>query len=742
MIVPGEPSPFTVGTISHAEVDGISPHVGTSTMLLSEANAALMGGSWTDSINPLDPYFDYSTFARPWNYDLNQAADTTDWFSSQFFAALRETDPAYSPPYQTWHTTDYDLAGMEISGNLDQDRSLFPSSVQHESELQRHTRTDTQLPELTSGHGSRVASPPNESSHEDQLPFAWNPRSKQIARAKPIVLPVDDHIFTRTDPTVAISEAALSRISTFLRSSKSLDGEDTFTLPDLSLVNVFISLFFTKFLPQTPVLHRPTIEVEALPSALLAIIMMIGSCYSRLRHTRRFGIIVLDRIRQNLLALIEEDNSLMREPMTIYAAALVCYVGLWCGNKRAFELAEAFRAVVVTYIRRLPNAHHHEAQILHQGHRSFSREHHIGTRDSGTFQSQWTNWATQESNKRLRWFVYMIDSQFPAILGMNGMMTIADIRRWECPCDQEFWTMTSASSWKNRLGSASEPPCPVFGSLTALLLSASEPPNTGVDDALLPNVNAWSANLLMIAVMSEIFQYQEALVVLQTYEEPTSQHCTGFDLSAHQSYRAKHLLAMLELWHHSHVVHFRLRRPDATSTHLQRCSMIMYRLARLYLVFPVSAIQDCLGRSGPTDARAAMARLAAQAKRDLPGVILAVEDAASCISLIMCNKGESDPYDLIGLFLCHVVLWSFAHAASSDQKISIIQHLQAAQDVSPGMLDVIQAGFAGVGAQSGCAMDAPQFIFKHAIQSLVQLGTWGASSNLALLLHLHPGIVE
>ena len=170
--------------------------------------------------------------------------------------------------------------------------------------------------------------------------------------------------------------------------------------------------------------------------------------------------------------------------------------------------------------------------------------------------------------------------------------------------------------------------------------------------------------------------------------------------------------------------------------------MIMYRLARLYLVFPVSGIQDCLGRSGPTDARAAMTRLGTWITQDLSGATRAVEDAASCISLIMCNKGESDPYDVIGLFLCHVVVWSFAHAASSDQKVSMIQQLQVTQEVSAEVLEVIHAGFTRAGTQDESAINAPQLIFRHAIQSLVQLGTWGASSNLALLLHLYPGAAD
>jgi hypothetical protein len=49
---------------------------------------------------------------------------------------------------------------------------------------------------------------------------------------------------------------------------------------------------------------------------------------------------------------IEYDNSLMRDPLIIYSLTLICHAGLWCGNKRAFEMAEVVRGSVVSYCRR------------------------------------------------------------------------------------------------------------------------------------------------------------------------------------------------------------------------------------------------------------------------------------------------------------------------------------------------------------------------------------------------------
>ncbi|RYO07029.1 hypothetical protein AA0121_g11880 [Alternaria tenuissima] len=690
----------------------------------------------------LDPYFDYTSFARPWNY---QSEHTVDWFSSQFFDALRETDLACSPPLQTWgSSTGYDSLRASMPHVSHRSNSTLPfdhfldqgASLRSNSSEAVRTPGDTIQPNedaetSAAGQNPRIASPPNETSHEDRLPFAWDPRSRPVARAKPIVLPPGDPIYTTINPSITITTATLSRIRDFLSPKERLGVEDNFTLPELSLVNVFINLFFNAFLPQAPVLHRPTLDMEDLPSELLAIMMVIGSCYSRLRHTRRFGIIVLDRIRLNLLALIEADNSLMREPHIIYASALVCYMGLWCGNKRAFELSEALRAVVVTYVRRMPAMGSHADNATYYGYQHMSFEYTAETlcpKSPRTLNSDWMEWTKKESRKRLSWFVYMVDAQFPVLLGMGGMLTMADIKKWECPCDEEFWTLATPKSWKNRLGSASEPACPVFGYLAAPLLSARYRCATE-EQALLPRLNTWSSHLLLLSIIADVFHHQDALALLRTYNE--SEACSPGSFRTDDD--GTRLFHTLELWRKCYQERYHIRH-DAEPQRGGHSSTIAYHLARLYLVFPISEIQDCLGRSGPLDAKAAMCRLMSWTLQHPKKTIQAIEDASTCIGVIMSNEGADDPYDIIGLFLCHVILWSFARATSPDQRLHIVQYLREKENMSRSLVEVIEAGF------SLDDTNAPKLIFRHAIQSLVQLGTWGCSSNLALLLHLHPGV--
>ncbi|OAL51620.1 hypothetical protein IQ07DRAFT_678792 [Pyrenochaeta sp. DS3sAY3a] len=665
----------------------------------------LPGGGWGNE-NQVDPYFDYASFARPWNYAIDSATDSSGWLSSNFFAALRETDLSLSPTFLDPPQID----GSSVAG-------VGPLSNQHGEAF--HVNTDLND---SSGHASRAQSPPNEASREDRLPFAWDPRSNAVVKARPIVLRPDDPIFAVADPKLAITQETLFLVQNFLSPREpDFQSEESFTIPSLPLINTFITLFFNEFSPQSPVLHRPTIDVNALPPPLLAIMIVIGSVYSHLRHTRRFGIIVLDRIRQNLHCAIEAENHLMREPLTIYTCALVCYMGLWCGNKRAFELAEALRAAVVTYTRRMP----FESEESHRAGTGSALEH------------QWHEWIASESCKRLRWFVFMLDSQFFTILGMSGMMTLADVRKCECPCDDEFWDASTPRAWKNLMGSASKPSCPVYGPVVALFLN-DQPQQLSASNRRrsFPRMNSWSANLVLTTIMADIFDFEQKLVVMRMVEEDP----LGSEMS-HQlitSARATELLHALDAWQKSYALPHVSNRSESTSDHFHHTSIILLHLGRINIYLPLSDMQDCIGRSGPEDCLEAMDRLRIWTVRHFDQACLVVKEAAACISTIMSYHEESNPYSLIGLFLSHIAIWAFANVATAEQRLDVFWVLQESSVVSSHVREFIKAGFAIAGSaadtESSCSLES-KLIFKHAIQVLVQ-GSWGASSNLALLLHL------
>jgi hypothetical protein len=465
--------------------------------------------------------FDFSSFLLP--IDMEPPAEN-GWFSNDFYSAMRETGDwsgfgeIMEPNTLTHHQGDgntWDHTQQAV-GSL----SLEPApEVTQDGDTQEQSDEDHQT---TGGKFSRGSSPPNEASEEDKWPFQWNPSSTPILKAHAITIPDTHPLFQAHYSRFDISETTLLRLRAFLKPPSGREyhrsQKGSFVLPSLPVVNAFIRHFFDFFSPQMPVLHHATINTnEDLPAPLLAAIIIIGAIYTHLKHTRRFAIVLLDIVRWHLQIAIECDNSLMRDPMIIYAEALICHTGLWCGNKRAFELAEVVRGSLVTHIRR-----------VQFGERLVTSEKTLTPPEGkNNLSSDWKEWIIEESRRRLAWVVYAIDCQFPSILNLPSTISIGEVCNIGCPCDDEFWFASSAKNWKNLLGPASVPPSRTFSAAVGpfILETLSHPGAEGRPKGSaragkhLPilSLNPWSAFLVLLAVQGQIFEFSQESLITRTF---------------------------------------------------------------------------------------------------------------------------------------------------------------------------------------------------------------------------------
>jgi hypothetical protein len=129
-----------------------------------------------------------------------------------------------------------------------------------------------------------------------------------------------------------------------------------------------------------------------------------------------------------------------------------------------------------------------------------------------------------------------------------------------------------------------------------------------------------------------------------------------------------------------------------------------------------------------------MANLSNWAKRSPQHAQEVALNAANTIISLAPKKGMDDtaPYSLITLFLCHVVLWAFAHVSPRERKVDFLEMVEKDEVMkSNPFLDVLRAGL-GVDERGSRGEKA---LFRSAAEMLTRLGTWGASLNLALLVH-------
>jgi hypothetical protein len=470
--------------------------------------------------------FDFSSFLVPVG-----APGASDWFSYDFYSAMRETgndwnnmqggllDPNLLTPAKDYQDNPLDSVQNINHGQVPDHRSSEVEETPQQDSSEEESAENSII--------TRISSPPNEASEDDKLPFHWSPNSQQILTANPIIIPNNHPLSQSHNSRFDITEQTLLKVRAFLEAPSGREFHQSqkgvFTLPSLPVINVFIRLFFERFSPQMPVLHHPTVDTNAdLPPPLIAIIVVIGTIYSKLKHSRRFSIVLLDIVRWHLQIAVECDNSLMRDNMIIYAEALICHTGLWCGNKRCFELAEVVRGALITYIRRVH---------FHGSPRPPSADATI----KGTLLADWKHWIFEESQRRLFWVIYTIDCQFPSILNLPGTISIGEVSDLLCPADDEFWVATSARNWKNLLGPASIPPSRSFSAAVApftlnSFVSKSEQFGSSIEQLRranlgrgkregLPklNLNPWSAFLVLMTMQNQIFQFSQESVLARTF---------------------------------------------------------------------------------------------------------------------------------------------------------------------------------------------------------------------------------
>ncbi|KAH8600724.1 fungal-specific transcription factor domain-containing protein [Bisporella sp. PMI_857] len=626
---------------------------------------------------------------------------------------------------------------------------------------------------------SRVSSPPNDASEEDKWPFAWNPRSRPLLSCNPIIWPDDHPLLTshnlKYDMSASTYEKVMRCVTSINNFHYSSDQRVQFSMPTLSVSNVFVGLFFEYFLPQMPVIHLPTVNVDKdLPPSLLAAMIVIGAIYSREKHTRRFAILLLDLTRRSLLSSIELNNSLIREPMIIYALCLICYTGLWCGNKRSFELAEAVRGFMVSFCRRKGFGN-----IFHGG--------PMGNPEPPDMETRWRKWASEESLKRLSWVVYTLDYQFPSLLNLPATISLGELSYQECPCDEEFWVAPNARHWKRLLGSASVPPSKWFSAALGPFIvphvgnGSTTQSISGAEDPPVLNLNPWSRFLVLLAIHAQIYNFSQEMTLISRI---CGDENSGYSYGANYRIRATENESVAEeiritlggsadtsewtVWHVlANTKHQLLSaltswasaygqipqghpQESATSVFFHSCSKPLHQLGLILLDAPLTQLQDAIGKGGPSHIPEAMRNLSLWANTSQQlrqSTVVSFETITSMapvnnhvLSQQLSNMG---PWSIIPCFISHVVLWAFAQVAGSMQRQQLIERIQHDERHLRGPFSAVlhRALNTAISAERGLPEvnlsqnGGQKVIFRSAADVLTRMGTWGCSLNLALLLY-------
>ncbi|KAF2222563.1 fungal-specific transcription factor domain-containing protein [Elsinoe ampelina] len=568
---------------------------------------------------------------------------------------------------------------------------------------------------------ARMASPLDETTNLDHIPYAWKAGSGRPQGDVFIEFDPEDQLFAAHDKGHDISAETLQQ----LESDHSHLLERTHTtqlqMPSLRVVNVLIALFYQHFYPQAPAIHKTVHKEEILRRPyLLTAMIAIGATYSGRKGGRRLAVHLVEQSRRCFQAALEEDNKLMRDPLTIYAGYLICFTGLWCGNKRAFELAEAFRGQLVTYVRRIQA---HLPNIP------------TGAADPDT---HWRHWIEIETQRRICWLIYYLDSQFPALLHIPPMMSVTETLEWLCPCDDEFWLAPSARFWKSTLGPALIPPAKLFSAAFLPIINADS-------DLPLLRLNAWSRLLVITTISVHVFNFAQDREMRTAYQElfDNKPESSG-DAMMYEKLSLALRRCQLDL--------------QLPADHLSHIADTVHEMAYFHLHVSIKDLQDVIGKSGEARQEQAKGRLrtsiAAQPPTS-PSTLHMIEAFGRYAEDKYHAKGPTNPhagttcahdltpYSAVAFFLTCLYFYAYSLVATESQRETFRDHINVLMQKGEQSTayDVLRCGFDprpdpdAAPTPGNISAEPAKLFLRYGASRLLDYGGWGCSIGLGLLLH-------
>ncbi|RAL09403.1 C2H2 finger domain transcription factor, partial [Aspergillus homomorphus CBS 101889] len=259
--------------------------------------------------------------------------------------------------------------------------------------------------------------------HSDLLELNWLGRLATIAEN------------TSTPSLPHLSEEARQGILGMVARNppSGLDGKPTpldSALLDLSALQQYCDLFFTRFNVTYPLIHAPSFDPNTVDLILLAAILSMGATYSS-REAHQLAVGIHDFLRPQLFCHVDFSP---QPPLWILQAMLIidCFGKMRAGPKQR-ERAQLFHCVLIKLIRRSTCCTIQSSALP--------------TVSAGEdLVSSWQQAMEDEQRKRLAMHCFMWDVQHAVLFSQSLCMSAFEIRS-ALPCAPALWDAPTAEAW-------------------------------------------------------------------------------------------------------------------------------------------------------------------------------------------------------------------------------------------------------------------------------------------------------
>ncbi|KAF7562890.1 hypothetical protein G7046_g1240 [Stylonectria norvegica] len=214
----------------------------------------------------------------------------------------------------------------------------------------------------------------------------------------------------------------------------------------------YITAYFDKFHPIFPALHGPTIDMAVTKEPLLQAVACIGAVCHSPSSDHEVSMALFDAGYKFLDQYTREDRSRFREIWVIQAFVLFEYFAIYSCREDLFPKALSIHRNLVDAAREYQMFQ--DGATLSGGSPGIDLDRMDDPLSGFTASSsmpdaeekQWGAFVEQESQKRIIYSLYYLDSQLAISCNIRPLLSALELK-YELPCPDNIWAAPTANAW-------------------------------------------------------------------------------------------------------------------------------------------------------------------------------------------------------------------------------------------------------------------------------------------------------
>ncbi|KIW84768.1 hypothetical protein Z517_00156 [Fonsecaea pedrosoi CBS 271.37] len=435
------------------------------------------------------------------------------------------------------------------------------------------------------------------------------------------------------------------------------------TFPPLRTVQTIFDAYLSRLAVFYPITHPGTLNQDhAMPyngpgmQLQLLSTFVSGALMIPVPEVQTFATDLASIILQVLYEIFLRDANQTKDIYLTSTAILITAFGIWSGNKRQMELAEALRSSYTTMMSR---------RGLHERAQQRILEINLSSVDF-----EWRDWVMTETRRRLAYVWYVVEQEISLF---NGVPTTLSFTEMRCPMpsNEALFAASSGNAWKDLLQlHQSELTTPTSSTVATLkcphsLAAFHRRFLSGNIFQFQDAVTPFEVRLLLCSIQTLVSQYSQTKRFVPEEEEFYPETCTMSASTEYGQLRREELHYLLVKWH----LLYRRVMPHVTPI---RCGtdlscILMAHLIAMELYVSFDDVQLFAGKEGFVEGRMLMPSFRRWAKTS--GAARALLHAGQIMhTLRVVAEGTARPlWWPLAVARAALLLWAYGMAAQADE---------------------------------------------------------------------------